>query len=630
MDPRTALRILNQEMTKRGWTKQIKNDFVQVSPRGEEFQIQVSPSQRRFHVPVFSPFIDFTPLEAYDLCESHMKYLHDFLKQGKYKWCEHKSFSTFSSVMKMLQLRAGPQEECYKLPAVILYKEIVRQLNLSSPAKIQYYDGTWIDSPSVQKFKLEEAYAIVEFIKVTRQMNHRAVTGRYENYAQYNHIYTCHLKAAVQLREATEKVLHVRIVGLEPKTDDESGGEDDAEIYESDESDDEEELDLVDYFSLRHPKTLSAKTQPAVAAKETSVTKEEKNDAKKLETASVLSENNKSIVPAAVAATAKLPKEKESAPASFAALKWVRESDPATDERELERTNSRDANGQCATDLQDELNARGNRQVAKRNGTDKDIKRGARVESEKENHPDATVGSVHNPGQSKSNQKDDPPGKRIFGDRAVLLPGEESLGMETDANLPKLRKAATSTDSGDAASLIAGKQVPSELDSSLDKPVEATLRDEKIITDSVSELKKEVEALRAKNEKVIANLRTKKALLEDTTKKNQRLEDELSQARNLHTQIASLRTGIENLTATGDNLRNRLRIEKELHTQARLEKEKVQRQLKQTEKVRAAELELLDLYREFGNHSGFHGWGKRIRKLEAQLLEQQNSLADHI
>ncbi|GAX19440.1 hypothetical protein FisN_19Hh011 [Fistulifera solaris] len=624
MDPRTSLRILNQEMTNKGWTKQMKNDFLQISPRGEEFAIKVSPSQRRFNVPVFSPFIDLTPLTAYDLCESQMKALYDFLKQGKYKWCKQKSFSAFLSVMKILQLRAGPQEECYKLPAVILYKEVVRQLNLSTPVQIQYFDGKEFDSASAHDLKLEEAYAVVEFIGLTGQMNHRAVTGRYDSYAHYNQTYIRHLKAAVQLRDVTEKALHVRIVGLEPKADD-SDDEDAAQNSANDDSDDDEELELIDYFSLRHPKTVAAKPQPAVPAKESLVTKEEKDDDTKLMAASVLSENNKSNVPDSVAAKPKLSKEKESAPANLPANKLVRESDPASAESDLNKTESREANGKKATDIRDELNASGFNTSASK---DKDLKQGVRAESEKENHPDADDGSVYNPSRSNSNQKSDPPGKRMFGNQAVLSPEEESLGTEP---APELRKAATSIDMVDAPFLYANKQVPSDmLDSCLEKPVLPALPDEKILPDSVFELQKKVEALRAKNEKVIANLRNKKALLEEATKKNKRLEDELNQERNLHTQIASLRTGIENLTATRDNLRNKLRIEKELHTQARLEKEKAQRQLKQTEKLRSAELELLDLYREFGNHSGFHGWGKRIRKLEAEVLEQQNSLAGQI
>ncbi|GAX16434.1 hypothetical protein FisN_19Lh011 [Fistulifera solaris] len=622
MELRTALRILNQEMTKRGWTKQIQNDFVQVSPIGEEFAIQVSPSQRPFNVPVFSPFIELTPLEAYDLCESHMKYLLDFLEQGKYKWCKYKSFSAFLSTMKMLQVHAGPQEECYKLPAVILYKEVVRQLNFSTPVQIHYFDGKGVDSANVLELKLEEAYATVEFIGLTGQMNHRAVTGRYESYAHYNQIYMRHLTAAVQLRDATEKAFHVRIVGLKPKADD--SDDDAAENSESDESDDEEELGLIDYFSLRHQKSLPAKTQPAVSAKERRITNEEKHDANKLLSASVFSENRKANVPDTVAAKVELPKETEKVPAE----KAVKENDPASNESKLKKIDSCSANGKGTTGSQDELYASENIVSAKQN---KDVKEVARVESEKENHPDADVNSVHIPGQSTGNQKGDLPGKRISCDRAALPSEEESLGAETATKSPELRKAATSTDMDDAASIIASKQVPSDVpDLSLEKSVFAMLRDGKIPQNSVSELQREVEALRAKNEKVIANLRNKKALLEEAKKKNQRLEDKLSQESSLHSQIASLRAGIENLTAARDNLRNKLRIEKELHTQARLEKEKAQHQLKRTEKLRAAELELLDLYRKFGNHSGFHGWGKRIRKLEAEVLEQQNSLAGQI
>ena len=48
----------------------------------------------------------------------------------------------------------------------------------------------------------------------------------------------------------------------------------------------------------------------------------------------------------------------------------------------------------------------------------------------------------------------------------------------------------------------------------------------------------------------------------------------------------------------------KLHIESELLKQARLDSEKPERQLKQSEKTRAMERELLKLYRELGNHTG--------------------------
>lgn len=145
----------------------------------------------------------------------------------------------------------------------------------------------------------------------------------------------------------------------------------------------------------------------------------------------------------------------------------------------------------------------------------------------------------------------------------------------------------------------------------------------------VENLQKEISALQAKNQKVVANLRHKKSLLEEAATKYKDLAEEMrSQEASLHTRIASLRGGLENVTASRDELKMKLRIEKQLHTQARMEKEKLQCQLKQSEKARAMERKLLDLYRELGNHTGYYTWGRRIRVLEASLSDRQSNVTD--
>ena len=158
------------------------------------------------------------------------------------------------------------------------------------------------------------------------------------------------------------------------------------------------------------------------------------------------------------------------------------------------------------------------------------------------------------------------------------------------------------------------------VDTAPDSPA-AALDVEKTTADLVAQMQEELSALRAKNEKMLANLRHKKSLLEEATASNKDLQEDMrSKETNLQNNIVSLKNDLKNVTASRDKFKTKLRIESDLLKQARMDSEKLERQLKQSEKTRAMERELLNLYRELGNNTGYHTWGKRIRILEAQVV----------
>lgn len=689
------MRVLDQEMTRRDWTKEMKNEMVRRSfkdKRNRGFDIDISPCGLRIEspfIPVFSPFIDLSVNEAFEACLPCIDALLDFLKKGKYKWRRHKVFRTFLTSMQRLQLLAGPEEEGYKVAALISYKEIARQLGISKVSCVLYFDGKDIESPRAHEFKLREAYALVEFLQASNQAKQASLAGRMTNAALFEKVFTIHMRAAVQLKEISDEASHVRMIGLEPNDYDDSHTEQSEDESEDDESDGERGIQILDYYHRRKvahvekilPEnklsnvSVDSKTQHEVSEKKSNVPagsetelmrdihsfadKEKTEDVEELDDAAkTLRENNTSNISIASETQPDVTEKKTSAIATLETglTRDIRSTAGKDEPKNIDTPEDKTA--KFSPEAQDEISGSRNQapanSVEDRNESKVDVKDLANAAAEKENKPSAREGFEYSPRDScqcKSRTKGNPSDSRVacgdtafpFGDGQLKDTKKDNdtsvrcictaAPLDVEENIPGLRTgaeqcnaSAAGADLGATASFT-GTPLPGDM---IVPCVDTAALDvEKNMPDLVVDMQNEISALRARNEKVVANLRNKKSLLEQAAKRNAHLQEEIrSKERNLHSRIASLRGGIENVSASRDNLKNKLRIEKELLAQARMDKEKLQHQLKQSEKARAMERELLDLYRVLGNHTGYYNWGKRIRILEGQLSEQQNSAAD--
>ena len=663
----------------------MKNDFVRNSykSRGSQgFDISISHNMSDMNSrvagekPLFSPFISLTVDEAFEACQPGMKSFFDFLNSGTYKWHNHKLFRSFITSMHGVQQLTGSDGECYKVVAVITYKQIARLLYLSRPPRILFYDGEQIDSQRLRDLKMREAYALLEFLLASHKTKQAGILGNLVSPDLLQKLFTIHMRAAMQLKEITDEASHVRIIGLEPSeyegsshdpdTDEESE-EEECDEDEEEDSESEEELNLLDYYYRRKAPTpaktlpVSSKIQPEVSeekishatSSETELVQDRPSttDVEKAgivvvpDTASqILSENGNSNASSVNKSQPALSDMKNNVPA-HAETDLMRDTHSSTSKDERRNTEiPKDINQKLSPESQDNATKRQNIASTDNVKDRSEPKEGDKNEDtgvvEKQCKPSARKGIEQSPlekVQRQSNEKGCSSINGVVCDPAISPIRDAQLNSPNQCNDTSVRcvenGAPYDADENITPGLREGQEecnlsamnIGDPLNPYAD-PAALNLDVNKTTLELVAEMQDEISALRAKNEKIVANLRHKKSLLEQSSISNKHLQEELSsQERCLDARIASLRSGIENVTASRDNLKNKLRIEKELLTQARLDNEKLQRQLKQSEKARTMERELLDLYRELGNHTGYHTWGKRIRILEAQLSEQQNS-----
>jgi len=137
------------------------------------------------------------------------------------------------------------------------------------------------------------------------------------------------------------------------------------------------------------------------------------------------------------------------------------------------------------------------------------------------------------------------------------------------------------------------------------------------------DLQQQVQMAQAQRAKTIANLKNKKGLLAQATEKNRdlqtRLERAHTQQKELDEEMASLRLGLQKVSANRDDLKNKLRTKQEIVKCVRQEKDEVVKRLQKMEQEREMERELLNQYRSLAHYTGYYGYGKQIRALEANL-----------
>jgi hypothetical protein len=125
-------------------------------------------------------------------------------------------------------------------------------------------------------------------------------------------------------------------------------------------------------------------------------------------------------------------------------------------------------------------------------------------------------------------------------------------------------------------------------------------------------LQQELTLVISQRSKLAANLRQRKSLL--IAAAASRAEQALQ-----HQQLVSVRSGLQQVGAVRDDLKQKLRVKQEILVATRSDRDQCERCLKKMEKERGMEVQLLALYRELANHTGYYKWGKRIRMLEQEL-----------
>jgi DNA repair exonuclease SbcCD ATPase subunit len=160
------------------------------------------------------------------------------------------------------------------------------------------------------------------------------------------------------------------------------------------------------------------------------------------------------------------------------------------------------------------------------------------------------------------------------------------------------------------------------------KDVKEELATEKSETAKIQE---ELDAVQAKKDKVVNNLRNKKALFLQAQAQNVQLEKELAcQLSNYKVatdETESLRAGLHSVSASREDLKQKLKSRQESLKQVRAEQDDFERKFAKVERLHATENKLLFFYRQLACHTGYFKWGKEIRVLESQLAEAAEEAA---
>jgi chromosome segregation ATPase len=214
------------------------------------------------------------------------------------------------------------------------------------------------------------------------------------------------------------------------------------------------------------------------------------------------------------------------------------------------------------------------------------------------------------------------------------FPSQASLVVPTDISLPTLPD-----DESEAEEYI---DIPFNDDVETEEllrrelaPARQALKDvlEELATEKVvkAEIQEELDAVQAKKDKVVNNLRNKRSLLLQVQKRNVQLEEQLACEQSKHKvatdETESLRAGLLSVSASREDLKLKLKSRQESLKQARAEQEDLEVRLAKIEGRHQTENELLTLYRKLSIHTGYFKWGKLIRVLETKLSDEAEEAA---
>jgi septal ring factor EnvC (AmiA/AmiB activator) len=155
----------------------------------------------------------------------------------------------------------------------------------------------------------------------------------------------------------------------------------------------------------------------------------------------------------------------------------------------------------------------------------------------------------------------------------------------------------------------------------------------KVVTEQAEKAKiqEELDAVQAKKDKVVNNLRTKRSLLLQVQARNAQLEEQLACEQSKHKvatdETESLRAGLMSVSASREDLKQKLKSRQESLKQARAELEDLESKLAKVEGQHDTEDKLLTLLRKLACHTGYFKWGKQIRVLESKLSDAAEEAA---
>lgn len=110
-------------------------------------------------------------------------------------------------------------------------------------------------------------------------------------------------------------------------------------------------------------------------------------------------------------------------------------------------------------------------------------------------------------------------------------------------------------------------------------------------------------------QRMICNMKKKKAAIEGMEKKLEACEKDLT---NLTTENGELRRGLAAVCETRDSFKNRLRCQEDRAKEAHLIIQDLQKNVRRMQQFRCLELELLDHFRTLAKHTGLSRWGKPV------------------
>jgi hypothetical protein len=190
------------------------------------------------------------------------------------------------------------------------------------------------------------------------------------------------------------------------------------------------------------------------------------------------------------------------------------------------------------------------------------------------------------------------------------------------------RASPTSVAAGPGEPGTAASATTTNRDPNLGPPKAPAARPSGADSAAVEELRAQLHAADLQRQKMAANLRKKKAQLDEAEAGRKALEAKVA---DLEATLAKeraendqLRAGLQKVVVTRDDMKNKLRTKNELLRELRADKDDAERRLRRSENQRATEQDLLANYRKLATHTGYFKWGKTIRVLEA-ALEQFNA-----
>jgi hypothetical protein len=190
------------------------------------------------------------------------------------------------------------------------------------------------------------------------------------------------------------------------------------------------------------------------------------------------------------------------------------------------------------------------------------------------------------------------------------------------------RASPTSVAAGPGEPGTAAAATTTNRDLNMEPPKAPVARPSGASSAAVEDLRAQLHAADLQRQKMAANLRKKKAQLDEAEAGRKALEAKVA---DLEATLAKeraendqLRAGLQKVVVTRDDMKNKLRTKNELLRELRADKDDAERRLRRSENQRATEQDLLANYRKLATHTGYFKWGKTIRVLEA-ALEQFNA-----